>query len=180
MRTLASTAILLVLATSVAVAQSPPPVPPSQTVPQTAPQTSPQTPPQTMPRAAPAEIPAAQPLASIPDNAATITHWYKQPIYDQADNRIGEIDDVLVDREAKIVALIIGVGGFLGMGEKHVAVPYNAVRVTTKNNNKWYLVMNSNKDALKNAPGFKYDRTSAVWMPEGAPATTGTSAPRTR
>jgi hypothetical protein len=56
------------------------------------------------------------------------------------------------------------------MGEKHVAVPYNAVRVTTKNNNKWYLVMNSTKDALKNAPGYKYDRSSTMWIAESAPA----------
>jgi hypothetical protein len=59
------------------------------------------------------------------------------------------------------------------MGEKDVAVPFSAVRATTKDNNKWYLVMNSSKDALKNAKGFKYDRTNMTWMPEDAPATTG-------
>jgi sporulation protein YlmC with PRC-barrel domain len=114
MRKLGSTAILLALATSVAGAQT-------QPVPQTAPRTN---------------IPAAQVLTSMPANAATITHWYKQPVYDPADNRIGEIEDVLVDREGKIVALVIGAGGFLGIGEKYVAVPYNAVRATTKDNNK--------------------------------------------
>jgi hypothetical protein len=31
---------------------------------------------------------------------------------------------------------------------------------------KWYLVMNSNKDALKNAKGFKYDRNEMTWKPE--------------
>ena len=122
-----------------------------------------------------ANIPAAQVLTSMPANAATITHWYKQPVYDPSDNRIGEIEDVLVDRDAKIVALLIGVGGFLGIGEKHVAVPYNAVRATTKDNNKWYMVMNSTKDALKNAPGYKYDRSSMAWMPENAPATAPTA-----
>jgi hypothetical protein len=81
--------------------------------------------------------------------------------------------DVLVDREGKATALIIGVGGFLGAGEKDVAVPFNAVRTTTKDNNKWYLLMNSTKDALKSAKGFKYDRTNMTWMPEEAPATTG-------
>lgn len=61
-------------------------------------------------------------------------------------------------------------------GEKDVAIPFNAVRVTTKDNNKWYLVMNSTKDALKSAKGFKYDRNAMTWMPEEAPATTGTPA----
>jgi hypothetical protein len=61
-----------------------------------------------------------------------------------------------------------GSGGlfFLGMGEKDVAVPFNAVHVTNKNNNKWYLVMNSTKDALKSAKGFKYDRNATTWVPE--------------
>ena len=47
-----------------------------------------------------------------------------------------------------------------------VAVPFNAVQATNKNNNKWYLVMNASKDALKNAKGFKYDRNAMTWVPE--------------
>jgi sporulation protein YlmC with PRC-barrel domain len=119
---------------------------------------------------------SAQILSSIPQNSVTITHWYKQNVYDPSDNKIGEIMDVLVDREGKATALIVGVGGFLGMGEKDVAVPFSAVQVKSKDNNKWYLVMNSNKDALKSAKGFKYDRNQMTWMPEEAPATTGSPA----
>jgi sporulation protein YlmC with PRC-barrel domain len=148
---LAYTALLLALATTAASAQAP----------------------QTAPRQG---GPAAQILTGVPANSVTITHWYKQNVYDPADNKIGEIMDVLVDREGKATALIVGVGGFLGMGEKDVAVPFNAVRVTAKDNNKWYLVMNSTKDALKSAKGFKYDRNAMTWMPEEAPATTGTPA----
>jgi len=121
----------------------------------------------------------AQILSSIPNNSATVTHWYKQSVYDPSDSKIGEIEDVLLDKEGKAEALIVGVGGFLGMGEKHVAVPFNAVKTTTKNDNKWYLVMNSTKDALKNASGFKYDRTAMTWVPENAPATQG-QAPRSK
>ena len=174
MRTVSSTAIMLALATTVAGAQMTPPTPPAaQPMP-------PQTQTQPLPRTAPAEIAAMQVLTTIPANAATITHWYKQPVYDPSDSRIGEIDDVLLDREAKVVALIVGVGGFLGIGEKHVAVPYNAIRVTTKDSNKWHLVMNSTKDALKDAPGVKYDRSATTWVLDSAPATTGTPAPRAR
>jgi hypothetical protein len=36
--------------------------------------------------------------------------------------------------------MIIAVGGFLGMGEKDVAVPFNSIRSSEKNN-KWYLVL---------------------------------------
>ena len=47
------------------------------------------------------------------------------------------------------------VGGFLGAGEKDVAVPFEAVHPTMKDK-KWWLVMNTTKDSLKSAPGFKY------------------------
>jgi sporulation protein YlmC with PRC-barrel domain len=115
--------------------------------------------------------PAAQILTSLPGEALTVTHWYKQNVYDPSDNKIGEIMDVLVDKQGKVTALIVGVGGFLGIGEKDVAVPFNAVQFKTKDNNKWYAVMNSTKDALKNAPGFKYDRSAMVWVAEAAPPT---------
>jgi sporulation protein YlmC with PRC-barrel domain len=121
-------------------------------------------------------VPAAQIMTSIAADSVTVTHWYKQNVYDPSDNKIGEIMDVLVDRQGKASALIVGVGGFLGMGEKDVAVPFSAVHATTKDNNKWYLVMNSTKDALKSAKGFKYDRNAMTWIPEDAPATTGTPA----
>jgi sporulation protein YlmC with PRC-barrel domain len=126
-------------------------------------------------------LPSAQIMTSIPAESVTVTHWYKQNVYDPSDNKIGEIMDVLVTREGKVEAFIVGVGGFLGMGEKDVAVPFNAVHATTKDNNKFYLVMNSTKDALKAAKGFKYDRNAMTWNPEEAPATTGTpssTAPR--
>src|SRR6202045_3474886 len=132
-------------------------------------------PPQTAPKGVPGG-PAAKILASIPANAMTVTHWHKQSVYDPSDAKVGEIMDVLVDRDGKIAVLIVSVGGFLGMGEKDVAVPFNAVQFKTKDNNKWYPVMNTTKDALKNAPGYKYDRTAMTWMPENAAATTGTPA----
>jgi sporulation protein YlmC with PRC-barrel domain len=119
--------------------------------------------------------PPAQILTTVPQNAMTLTHWYKQNVYDPSDNKIGEVMDVLVDHNGGISALIVGVGGFLGAGEKDVAVPFNAVQITSKNN-KDYLVMNTTKDALKNAKGFKYDRTRMTWVAEETPATTGSPA----
>src|SRR5262249_33551442 len=132
------------------------------------------------PQAAPRESgSAAQIMTTIPANSVTVTHWYKQNVYDPGDNKIGEIMDVLVDREGKATALIIGVGGFLGMGEKDVAVPFNAVKVTTKDNNKGYLGMKSTKDAVKSANGSKYDPNAKTWHPGDAPATPATPSTTT-
>src|SRR5262249_21172768 len=70
----------------------------------------------------------AEILKAIPQDAVTVTHWYKQNVYDPSDNKIGEVMDVLLDKQGRSQALIIGVGGFLGIGEKDVAVPFNAVQ----------------------------------------------------
>jgi hypothetical protein len=94
-----------------------------------------------------------------------VADWYKQSVYDPANNKIGEIKDVLLSQDGKVSALIVGVGGFLGMGEKDVAVPFDAIKHTTRDN-KIYLTMDATKDALKAAPGFKYNRTSTTWVPE--------------
>jgi sporulation protein YlmC with PRC-barrel domain len=103
-------------------------------------------------------------LNSLPSDASTVTNWYRQDVYDPTETKIGEITDVLVDRDGKIGAFIVSVGGFLGIGEKHVAVPFNAVHAAQRNG-KWWLTMNATKDALKSAAGFKYDRSRTVWEP---------------
>jgi len=73
-------------------------------------------------------------LSTVPEGSKTVTDWYKQTVYDRHDAKIGAIDDVLVDKSGKVTALMVGVGGFLGIGEKDVAVPFEAVRVTKKSN----------------------------------------------
>jgi sporulation protein YlmC with PRC-barrel domain len=105
-----------------------------------------------------------QTLTSLPQNAMTVTNWYKQNVYDPSDSKIGEIADVLVNKDGTIDAFIVSVGGFLGIDTKDVAVPFSAVRGTEKNG-KWYLTMNTTKDALKNASGYKYDKAKATWVP---------------
>lgn len=103
--------------------------------------------------------------SDIPAESVTVTDWYKQNVYDPQDNKVGEVMDVLLDKSGRVTALIVGVGGFLGAGEKDVAVPFTAVQVSKKNN-QWRLVMNATKDTLKSAPGFRYDRDSTTWVPD--------------
>jgi sporulation protein YlmC with PRC-barrel domain len=102
-------------------------------------------------------------MKSAPAESWTVTNYYKQAIYDPKDTKIGDIDDVLVDN--KITGLVLAVGGFLGVGEKAVIVPFTAVK-TAKKNEKWWLTLDETKDELKNAPGFKYDKASTTWVPE--------------
>ena len=104
-------------------------------------------------------------LKAVPQESWTVTNYYKQAIYDPKESKIGDIDDVFVDKSGKVTGLVIGVGGFLGMGEKDVIVPFTAVK-TAKKNDKWWLTLDETKEDLKNAPGFKYDKASTTWVPE--------------
>jgi sporulation protein YlmC with PRC-barrel domain len=111
-----------------------------------------------------ATMPVATTMTALPASASTVTNWYKQNVYDPSDAKIGEISDVLVDKDGKVGAVIVAVGGFLGIGEKDVAVPFSAIHATERNG-KWWLTMNATKDALKSAAGYKYDKARATWVP---------------
>jgi sporulation protein YlmC with PRC-barrel domain len=101
---------------------------------------------------------------TVPADALTISTYYNVDVYDQQDNKIGDVNDILLDKAGKVQAVIVGVGGFIGVGEKDVAVPFSALKVADKNG-KRYLVMNASKEALESAPGYTYDRNQGVWKP---------------
>ena len=90
-------------------------------------------------------------LRSLPPETSTVTNWYKQNVYDTSEGKIGEISDVLVEKDGRIGAFIVSVGGFLGMGEKHVAVPFNAVHPTHRDG-RWWLTMNANFPSRTSCP----------------------------
>ena len=79
-------------------------------------------------------------------------------VYNQKDESIGEITDLAI-KNHQVDALILSVGGFLGMGEHYVAVSPSSVKVSyDQKNDKWLASMNTTKDALKAAPEFKYPK----------------------
>jgi sporulation protein YlmC with PRC-barrel domain len=104
-------------------------------------------------------------MTSMPQGAESVSAIYRQSVYDPSENKIGEVSDLIVQNDGKIAAAMVGVGGFLGVGEKDVAVPFDEIHKTTKDN-KTFLVMNTTKEALKNAPGFKYEHSTGNWVPD--------------
>jgi sporulation protein YlmC with PRC-barrel domain len=120
---------------------------------------------------------ASETMKAVPSDGWTVTNFYKQSVYDTKQTKIGSIDDVLLDKQGKVSALIVGVGGFLGMGEKDVAVPFAAVKAEKKDG-KWYLTMDETKDSLKAATGYKYDRDKTTWIVDNSDKTTGASPSR--
>jgi sporulation protein YlmC with PRC-barrel domain len=78
-------------------------------------------------------------------------------IYNDQNNHIGKIQDIVFDNSKKMTGYILSVGGFLGMGTHYVAVDPQSVKVTFDAPNKvWRATMNATKDQLKAAPEFKY------------------------
>src|ERR1700722_17651806 len=104
-------------------------------------------------------------MSAAPAESWTVTNNYKQAVYGTNESKIGDVDDALADKSGKVTGLVIGVGGFLGAGEKDVIVPFTAVKMAKKND-KWWLTLEESKDDLKKAPGFTYDKASTTWVPE--------------
>ena len=101
---------------------------------------------------------------TVPTDAVSISTYYNEDVYDTQDNKIGDVNDILFDKDGRVSTVIIGVGGFLGVGEKDVAVPFTALKVAEKAGDR-YLVINATKEALEKAPGYVYDQGKGVWVP---------------
>jgi 3D (Asp-Asp-Asp) domain-containing protein len=78
-----------------------------------------------------------------------------QPVTNDTGESIGNISDLLFDKSGRIANVVIGVGGFLGIGEKNVAMPFTALSVTADANGKRVVKVALSKDQLKAAPDFK-------------------------
>jgi len=103
-------------------------------------------------------------IGTVPGGSLPISAYYNQTVYDGGDNKIGDVNDLLLDDSGKINAAIIGVGGVLGVGEKNVAVPFSLLKVADKDGSQ-YLVLEANKEALLSAPGYVYDSGKKIWLP---------------
>jgi hypothetical protein len=137
----------------------------------------------------PPTAPAARETAAAADKMNLKGTWRSSKligvnVYNRADEKLGDINEILLDPEGKVKAVVIGVGGFLGMGEHDIAVsmdklkfmeePHKSAKAksdtktTTGSStaatrrdaaNDWapdHAVMDATKDQLKALPQFKY------------------------
>lgn len=90
-------------------------------------------------------------------------------VYNQQNEKLGEISELIMNSSGQIAGAVIGVGGFLGIGERDVMVPLDRLRFTndgstttgtgSTSDRRWYpdrAVLNANKDQLNQMPEFKY------------------------
>ncbi|GAB2722515.1 PRC-barrel domain-containing protein [Halomonas garicola] len=77
-------------------------------------------------------------------------------IVNASDDKIGSISDLIMDQEGQVVGIVVGVGGFLGMGEKQVALSWDAVEIAPAEDDASYQVKTSiDKEDLDNAEPYK-------------------------
>ena len=81
-------------------------------------------------------------------------------VYSRTDENVGKVDDLILS-ENGVQAVVLGVGGFLGMGTKDVAVMLSSIQIT-KDGNATKLVVDATKDQMKAAP--TYDPKARAYM----------------
>lgn len=92
-------------------------------------------------------------------------------VYNAQNEKLGEINELIVDSSGRLAGAVIGVGGFLGMSEHDVLVPLDRLKFAKEagknttgqssgnSEKQWYpdrVMLNANKDQLKAMPQFKY------------------------
>lgn len=91
--------------------------------------------------------------------------------HDDAEN-IGSVNDIVIGEDGSLEAIVVGVGGFLGLGQKNVALEYDVVQWTERDGDRW-LVVETTREALENLEEFDV----AAYRPLPADAQVGNTQP---
>jgi sporulation protein YlmC with PRC-barrel domain len=97
-----------------------------------------------------AAAPATQASRHMRDDQMRASKLIGSAVYDSSDQKLGTIDELVLNPDGKVADVVIGVGGLLGAGEKHVAVPM----ADLKRGKSDHFVLNTTKDALKQMANF--------------------------
>lgn len=143
--------------------------------------TSPSSMPQSRPAGNEGQFPPAMRNSANPDNSSTtavtggnalrfqtvqgqgqwlVGNLWDKSVYNAAGKSIGELKDVLIDKDGKVTALVVGVGGFLGLGEKNVAVDYDFVQ-KDGGISPQRITLGLSEEDLRNAPKFERSSNSS-------------------
>lgn len=126
---------------------------------------------QTVTPPAPSSAPQAttsQPTATTPTDVMA-PQWYAHQqgewrtsklvgskVKNKAGDSIGDINEIILASDGSAAAAVIGVGGFLGMGEHQVAVQFKSLKLDRDSNGNDVITLDTTKDALKKAPEWTW------------------------
>lgn len=108
--------------------------------------------------------PSAQPAAPSAAGESTVakslsdgisaSKLINESVKNAANESIGDINDVLIGSDGKVAAVIVGVGGFLGMGEKDVALPFEQLMFAKDADGNLSVSTSMTKESLQSAPEY--------------------------
>jgi len=104
---------------------------------------------------------AANFMANTPDNAIRVDNVIGKDLYMRSsDEEVGTISDLILDEDGQIVAVVVSVGGFFGIGDRDVAISWDSVERTMNEDRDGYkFSVNATEDSLRNAPEYDKDST---------------------
>jgi PRC-barrel domain len=155
-------------------AQQPTPSQPPETQTSPPPQLQPLPPPAKQPEAAPR--PAGEGIPALVVDGDQVMGVLGRQVRSSAGEDMGRIVDVIIDKSARVRAAVIDFGGFLGVGNRQIAVAWNAIRLPSQDK-PGPLVVDFTRDQLRVAPTYKAGEQVVLLGKGDAPATTnGTTA----
>ena len=105
---------------------------------------------------------AAQPNAApsakgekITSGEISASQLLDENVVNEANESVGDVNDVLITSDGKIAGVIVGVGGFLGMGEKDVALAFDQLSFARDNDNDLVVTTMATKESLQAAPAYE-------------------------
>ena len=100
--------------------------------------------------------------SSAPSDGLAASKLMGMKVKNSSGDSLGDINDIIVDSKGKPSVAVIGVGGFLGIGEKNVGVPFEKLQIAMNQNNTRVARLDVSKSTLESAPNFVYqDNKSA-------------------
>ena len=117
--------------------------------------------------------------AQSPEQISANT-YIGQAVYNTADESIGKISDLIMEKDGGIAAAVVGVGGFLGIGEKWVAVPFDKISITqAPETTDVKLTTSETAESLQAAPEFKTTAQQVADRQATTPVDTSTTSSTT-
>src|SRR5262249_13914727 len=114
------------------------------------------------------EAPSVKPTEP-PTARTTGTQWYSHQagelqaskligtkVLNTANETVGDVNEIVFTKDGKVAAVILGIGGFLGMGEREVAVNFSAIKMSRDQTDRLVLTVDATKESLKAAPAWRW------------------------
>jgi sporulation protein YlmC with PRC-barrel domain len=100
-----------------------------------------------------------------------------------ANENVGDVSDVVFDTSGKMTGIVVGVGGFLGIGERNVLIPFDQIQLQTGQSGDLVVMSNLTKESAKTLPEYRADAatgTAATGSSNGATRTAPATPPASR